>query len=88
MAENNTPSTVLEEQVVDIIERMGGTAKAWYESKTVVFNGLAIVVAVAMLLGFADHPAPEAAGQVTGAIVAVVAAVNTVLRLVTSEPVR
>lgn len=81
------PSNSLETEVVDIITRLGGSAKSWYESKTIVFNALSVVVAVAMLLGFADHPQPEAAGQFTGAILAVVSAVNMVLRMVTKDPV-
>lgn len=40
-----------------------------------------------MLLGYWDHPSPEVADQVTSAFVAVVGAVNIVLRLVTSRSV-
>lgn len=84
---NNSPSTPLEGEIVDIIQSAGGDAKHWYQSKTIAFNALAVLLAVAMLLGFGDHPTPEVADQVTSALVAVVGAVNIVLRLVTSRSV-
>jgi hypothetical protein len=56
-------------------------AKPFYQSKTLVFNAVAVVVFVATAFGFADF-APDAE------LMALAAAVlNIVLRFVTSKPV-
>lgn len=56
-------------------------SKPWYQSKTIWFNALAVLVFVAGSFGYADFT-PDAD------IMAIVAAIlNVVLRLVTSQSV-
>lgn len=57
--------------------------KPWYLSKTVVFNLVALAVAVAGAFGYADHVADEWVSQ---ANVVVVAIINLGLRFVTAKP--
>lgn len=59
--------------------------KPFWQSKTLVFNVLALVVAVASAFGYADFvPAPWV-GQIAPVILILI---NLLLRLVTTEPVR
>jgi len=59
-------------------------SKAWFESKTVVFNLLALLVAVATAFGFADF-VPDT--WVETAAIAIISTVNLFLRFQTSKPV-
>lgn len=57
--------------------------KVWYQSKTLWFNGLFLLVSLAGLAGFAEfNPSP----QVTEAVVAIVTLANLVLRKMTTQP--
>ena len=59
-------------------------AKKWYLSKTVIFNILALVVAIAAAFGFAGFtPSPETE-QVAMVIITIV---NLILRGVTKQPI-
>ncbi len=59
--------------------------KPWYLSRTLWFNLLALIVAVATAFGFADfEPSP----LIDHIAVLIVALVNLWLRTKTSEPVR
>ena len=58
--------------------------KPWWQSKTIWFNGLALIGAVAGAFGFAEfHPDP----QVLALAPALVALINVGLRLVTRQPI-
>jgi hypothetical protein len=59
--------------------------KPWYRSKTVWFNGLTIVVAVASFFGWT--PDPHLTEIAARTLVAVSPAVNLVLRFFTRRPV-
>ena len=59
-------------------------AKKWYLSKTMIFNILALIVAVAAAFGYADFiPSPES-GQIA---VVIITLVNLILRAVTKQPI-
>jgi hypothetical protein len=73
-----------------------GDSKSPVQSKTLIFNGIALAVALALHFGYgAFEPAPEV-DEIAGGIVAVVTVllpilspiINMVLRLVTSKPVK
>jgi membrane protein YdbS with pleckstrin-like domain len=57
--------------------------KKWYQSKTLWFNLLALVAAVAANYGYTGELSPE--WEVFAPVIVVV--VNLVLRLVTKEPI-
>ena len=59
-------------------------SKKWYLSKTLWFNVLALITAVAQYYGFANFTPDPNMGAYAIALVAVV---NAVLRLVTKKPV-
>ena len=64
---------------------MDPNQKPWYASKTLWFNILFGLVAVAGLFGFADfEPTP----QVTEIVAIVVAVINMILRLVTKKAIK
>lgn len=58
--------------------------KAWYASKTVWFNLLALLVSVALAFGFGEFKADPAVEQAAFVIVTVV---NLVLRFMTTRPI-
>ena len=58
--------------------------KPWYQSKTLWFNLLAGVVAVAGLFGFSTFAPDQQAVEITGVVVS---AVNILLRFVTAEKI-
>jgi quinol-cytochrome oxidoreductase complex cytochrome b subunit len=64
------------------------TAKAWYESKTIWFNGLFIALAVAMAVanyfGYADF---KPSADVEQIVLVLVMAINLLLRFVTQQPI-
>lgn len=59
--------------------------KPFYESKTLWFNVLALIVIVATAFGFADF---EASGDIVELGSVIVAVVNIVLRFVTNKGIR
>lgn len=61
------------------------TTKSWYQSKTIWFNALTILVAVAAYFGWT--PDQNVTSQVSGFLVAIAPLANIVLRLVTKEPI-
>ena len=69
-------------------------SKKWYASKTLWFNGLAFVLALAVVYGFKDFtPAPEIEPLVNGLVALITLAmpiigpfINMILRFVTKEP--
>lgn len=67
-----------------IIEENGGVMKKWYQSKTIWFNLLTGLVAVAGVFGFAAFQPDQTTMEIIGVIVT---AVNIALRFVTKEPV-
>lgn len=82
------PATPTEAGVLDILDRLGVDSKTWYESKTMAFNLLSVIVAIAFLFGFDAHVAPEYVEEVVGFAVMIVSVVNMGLRLVSRSPVR
>ena len=59
--------------------------KKWYESKTIWFSILTVLIALAGLFGFADfHPS----AQLLEFITLLVGVVNFILRLVTKQAIR
>ena len=66
--------------------------KKFYMSKTIIFNALVLIVALANLFGFVDFRPEQGMQEAIDAIVALVTAaiplVNIVLRLVTKEPIK
>lgn len=58
--------------------------KMWYESKTLWFNILYGVIAIAGLGGFAEFMPGEDAVEIVGVLIA---AINIVLRLVTNKAI-
>ena len=58
--------------------------KKWYESKTIWFSVLTVLIAVASLFGFADFQPSE---ELLQFITLLVGVINFVLRLATKEPV-
>ena len=58
--------------------------KAWFESKTVLFNVIALLVLVASAFGFGDFTADAWVDQGATAIIAVV---NLWLRFQTGKPI-
>ena len=61
-------------------------AKKWYESKTLGFALLTILIGVAAAFGFAEfEPDPQTAGLIQAAITIIVALVNSLLRLITEK---
>lgn len=56
--------------------------KPWYASKTIIFNLLAILVLVASQFGFGEFRLDA------NLEVAILAAVNLILRFVTKSPIR
>lgn len=59
--------------------------KPWYQSKTVLFNVLFLLVSVAAVFGFSSfQPEPKWAE----AIAAVVAILNIVLRFISKDPIK
>lgn len=58
--------------------------KSWYASKTVWFNVLYFVIAIAATFGWGDFQ-PDA--ETVSAVSAIVALVNIVLRKLTSVPI-
>jgi hypothetical protein len=61
------------------------TSKPWYQSKTILFNALTIVIAVAAYFGFTPDQAVTL--QVSTFLVALSPVVNLVLRFFTTQPV-
>ena len=61
------------------------TSKSWYASKTVWFNALTILVAVATYFGFTPNQA--VANYVSIGLVGVSPFVNLVLRFFTKQPI-
>lgn len=59
-------------------------SKPWWQSKTLVFNLLAIALAVATAFGFTDFQ-PEA--WTSEVIVVIVGLINIGLRLITTRPI-
>jgi len=59
-------------------------SKKWYTSKTLWFNGLALVVIIATAFGFADFKAAPEVEQIGMVVITIV---NLLLRFVTKEPV-
>ncbi len=57
--------------------------KKWYESKTLWFNILALVVAIAAAFGYTGELPPEWSIFVP----AIVAIINIALRIVTHQPI-
>ena len=61
------------------------TPKPFWKSKTVWFNGLTILIAVATIFGFTINQ--ELFAEVTGVLVALSPIVNLILRFFTKQPV-
>lgn len=59
--------------------------KASYKSKTVLFNGLTILMCVATFFGFT--PNQEIAEQATALLIALTPVINLILRTYTKEPI-
>jgi hypothetical protein len=59
--------------------------KPWYLSKTVWFNALTVIVAVAAYYGWT--PDPTLANTIAKALVAIAPIVNIFLRFITKQPV-
>ena len=59
--------------------------KPWYQSKTILFNALTIVLAVATYYGFT--PDQSLFAQATAFLVSLAPVVNIGLRLVTKQPI-
>ena len=59
--------------------------KPWYQSKTVWFNGLTIVIAVATFFGFTPDQALFT--QVSTFLVSFAPVANLALRLITKQPI-
>jgi hypothetical protein len=57
--------------------------KPWYKSKTMIFNVLAVVAAVAAEFGYAGTVPEDASEWVVGAV----AIINIILRMATKQPV-
>ena len=66
-----------------IYEEFEMTAKKWYESKTLWFNVMAVIVLVAGVFGYTG----ELSGDWAEAGGIILAVVNLVLRIVTKQPV-
>ena len=60
-------------------------SKSWYQSKTVWFNTLTIVLVVAGFLGYT--PDQQLTEQVSGALLALGPVINIILRLMTKTPI-
>jgi len=60
--------------------------KNWYKSKTVWFNGLTILIAVATFFGFTMNQ--DLFNQVSVVLLAMSPVVNFALRLVTKQPIK
>ena len=58
--------------------------KKWYQSKTLWFNLLALVVAIASAFGFADF---QPSGEVQAIAGIAITVINLLLRFVTKQPV-
>jgi len=58
--------------------------KPWYTSKTLWFNALFLVSAIAAYFGFADFKPDSNVVELAGVVVSVI---NIVLRFVTKEPI-
>ena len=58
-------------------------AKNWYKSKTLWFNGLALVVLVAASFGYTGEISPDFAAVAP----AIVLLINLILRFVTKQPI-
>lgn len=62
--------------------------KPWYQSKTVIFNALAILVLIASQFGFADFQlSQETVDTVLKIFTGIVTIANLGLRFVTKQPV-
>ena len=57
--------------------------KSWYLSKTLWFNGLALVVLVAASFGYTGEISPDFAAVAP----AIVLLINLILRFVTKQPI-
>ena len=60
--------------------------KNWNKSKTMIFNGITILVVVASFLGYV--PDQQLAEKVSGILLAVAPVIKLVLRLVTDKPIK
>lgn len=80
------PTNETEAQIIEILGRLGVTEKQWYQSKSMVFALLTVVLGVALFFGFVpgDMAMSE---QIVGTIVAVIGGIFAVLRMVTKTPV-
>ena len=58
--------------------------KKWYQSKTLWFNLLALVVAIASAFGFADF---QPSGEVQAIAGIIITIINLVLRFKTNQPI-
>jgi len=58
--------------------------KAWYSSKTLWFNGLSLLIAVAVGFGYGDHEIDPMTSELAALLITVV---NIGLRFWTSKPI-
>lgn len=82
---SETPILTTEEQLEAILEKLlgSGAVKAWYQSKTIWFSVLTVVLGAATVFGYVPEPSPE----ISGGLVTIIGAVFAVLRVVTSTPI-
>ena len=63
--------------------------KKWYESKTLWFAVLTVVIGIASAFGFGDFQlGPENADLVRAVIIVLVGVINAVLRLATTQTIQ